>query len=177
MSNNKPSKLLWVDLEMTGLDVEKEVIIEVAAIVTDLHLGVISEPYHAVVKQPQEYLDNMDAWNKDHHGRSGLLSLIPDGKDPKVVEKELKDYIDYYFNKEPAILSGNSISQDRKFIEKYMPEVGYLLHYRMLDVTAWKVLMENRFNVKHQKKDVHRATDDIMESIAELKLYVKKVKP
>ena len=162
---------------MTGLDVEKEVIIEAAAIITDLEFNRLDE-YHAVVNQPQSYIDAMDAWNKEHHGKSGLIDLIPKGKAPEVVEKELCALARKHFpdqNNRPVI-AGNTIYQDRTFINKYFLKFADLLHYRMLDVSAWKIIMVNKFGIEHQKTNQHRALDDIVESIEELKAYIKYVK-
>jgi oligoribonuclease len=163
-------KLLWIDMEMTGLDVEKEVIIEVAAIVTDLNLNEI-ETYHSVVKQPQEYLDRMDDWNKKHHGSSGLSALVPTGREPGLVEEDLIRLTDKHFH-EAAVLAGNSIGQDRVFINKYFRRMATKLHYRMIDVSSWKVIFNERLKLKYEKKNSHRAVDDIRESIAELKYYL-----
>ncbi|MEZ4871642.1 MAG: oligoribonuclease [Bdellovibrionales bacterium] len=175
MKDDSLTKLLWIDMEMTGLDVEIEVPIEVAAVVTDMQLNQLGTPYHAVIRQPDDFIENMDDWNKTHHSQSGLLDRIPKGKQPDLVEKELCQFIDDHFDGQKAILCGNSIFQDRKFIDKYMPKVSDRLHYRLLDVTSWKIIMENCFDVSHDKKDAHRATDDIFESIEELKTYLKHV--
>lgn len=164
-------RILWLDLEMTGLHVEKEVIIEAAAIVTDLNFNSL-EQYHAIVKQPQKYLDAMDDWNKEHHSASGLIDKIPFGKEPEVVEEELCQLIHRHFKGNSAVLAGNSISQDRNFISKYFPRVKALLHYRMLDVTAFKVIFKNIYGIDYEKKNSHRALDDIVESIEELKHYM-----
>jgi len=167
-------RLFWVDMEMTGLDVEKEVIIEVAAIVTDLNLEPIHN-YHSVVKQPQHYLSNMDDWNSKHHRESGLLSLIPSGRSPDQVENDLLAIVDEFFPDERAVIAGNSISQDRLFIDKYFRRLSQRLHYRMLDVTAWKVVFANMYGIVHKKANAHRAVDDIRESIGELKLYLSYI--
>ena len=164
-------KLLWLDMEMTGLNVDKEVPIEIGAIVTAWDLEPI-EDYHAIIKQPQKYLDAMDDWNKKHHGESGLVAMIPKGKEPSVVEAELCAFVKKHFGDDPAILAGNSISQDRLFIAKYLPKLNALLHYRMMDVTAWKIVMQAKYNAKFDKKNPHRAVDDIKESIAEFKYYL-----
>jgi oligoribonuclease len=169
-------KLLWLDMEMSGLDVERERILEVAAIVTDLDFREI-EDYHAVVRQPRETLERMDDWNRKHHGASGLTEqVLASGRDQEEVERELVALVRRRIG-EPAVLAGNSIGQDRLFINKYMPEFAKSLHYRMLDVTAWKVIMNAKFGVKYEKKNAHRAVDDIRESIAELQLYLAQVKP
>lgn len=179
-ADKKPEKklpgLLWLDMEMSGLDVEKERILEVAAIVTDLDFREI-ETYHAIVKQPREVLDRMDDWNRKHHGESGLIEqVLTVGRDERDVENELIGIVNRRFG-EPAVLAGNSISQDRSFINRYMPQLARALHYRMLDVTAWKILMNEKFSVKYEKKNAHRAVDDIRESIAEMQLYLEQVRP
>jgi oligoribonuclease len=174
----KVSKLFWIDLEMTGLDVDKEVIIECAAVITDFDFKVL-ETYETVVKQDQKYLDSMDSWNKEHHGHSGLTAKVPNGKESQVVETDLTQMIDRHFITEEErrpVLCGNSISQDRLFITKYWQNLDRKLHYRMLDVTAWKVVFNNKWNIKFDKQDKHRALDDIQESIAELKFYMEQFK-
>lgn len=167
---------LWVDLEMSGLDVQKCRILEVAAIVTDGNFKPLEE-YHSVVFQPQAVLDAMDEWCTENHGKSGLTALVPKGKKEDQVEKELLALIDKYFKKEERpILSGNSIGQDRKFIDQYMPALSKKLHYRMLDVTSYKVVFQDRFQITYNKKGTHRALDDIHESIAELNHYLAHFK-
>ncbi len=156
---------------MTGLDVEKEVIIEVAAVVTDLKFNILDQ-YHSVVKQPQKYLDNMDDWNTKHHKASGLTEKIPNGKEPSLVEEELIQFIEKNFSGERPVLCGNSISQDRLFINKYWTRLAERLHYRMLDVSSWKIIMNSVFQKVYHKTNSHRAVDDILESIGELKYYL-----
>jgi oligoribonuclease len=163
--------LLWLDMEMTGLDVQKERIIEVAAIVTDKDLIPI-DSFESVVFQEQKFLDAMDDWNTKQHNESGLVDKIPSAPSSEEVERKLCDFVKKHFKGEPAILSGNSIGQDRKFIDAYMPELAKLLHYRLLDVTSWKIVMGPKFNVEYEKKESHRALDDIKESIAELKTFI-----
>ncbi|MDX9730804.1 MAG: oligoribonuclease [Bdellovibrionales bacterium] len=169
------TKMLWLDMEMTGLDVEREVPIEVAGIIVDLNFNEL-ETYHAVIRQPQERLDGMDNWNKEHHGASGLLALIPNGQDMAAVERDLIQFVDRHFQGEPAVLCGNSIGQDRLFINKYFPQLNRKLHYRMLDVTSWKVVFQTLYGIKFDKKNTHRAVDDIRESIAELRHYMRFIK-
>ncbi len=169
-------KLLWIDLEMTGLEVEREVIIECAAIVTDMDFNPL-DTYHAVLKQDQKYIDAMDDWNTKHHTDSGLVAQIPNGKAPALAEKDLMDLCKKHFIKDRVVLAGNSIGQDRLFINKYWKDLAKLLHYRMLDVTSWKILMKSKFNVAYEKKGTHRALDDIQESINELKHYMSFVRP
>ena len=163
-------------MEMSGLDVNKEVILEVAAIITDLNFTE-SETFEAVLTQPQSYLDNMDDWNKEHHSKSGLLAKVPMGKEPSYVERKLIDLVDKHFPdpKDKPMLAGNSISQDRLFIDKYMKDFSKRLHYRMLDVTSWKIIFKNKFNHEYKKTNQHRALDDIRESIQELQYYTSLI--
>jgi len=171
----KPTKLLWVDLEMTGLDPNNHVIIEVAALVTDFDFKTLAK-YDAVISQPDEKLSNMNEWSAVQHKNSGLIEKIhQSGKKEDQVIKDLVEFIKVNFKGEPAILAGNSIYNDRKFIEKHWPEVTELLHYRMLDVTSFKILMENKLENKFHKKDSHRASDDIRASIDELEFYLDKL--
>ncbi len=171
------NRLLWLDMEMTGLDVNKEVIIEVAAIVTDLNFAELAT-FETVVKQPQKYLESMDKWNTEHHAKSGLTAKVPNGMAPDQVEAKLMDMVKKYFPQanEKPILAGNSIMQDRLFIDKYMPEFSKALHYRMVDVSSWKVIMNNKFKFTYKKANNHRALDDIRESIQELRAYCDKLK-
>jgi oligoribonuclease len=170
-------KLFWIDLEMTGLEVAREVILECAVIITDLEFSTL-ETYHSIIKQDQVYLDAMDEWNKKHHGDSGLTAQIPTGKLPKIVENDLVDLCKRHFPdpKNRPVLAGNSISQDRLFINKYWPAFAGLLHYRMLDVTSWKIILKDKYNISYEKKGTHRALDDIQESINELKHYLSFIK-
>ena len=181
MSYEKISHLYWLDLEMSGLDVNKEVIIEAACIVTDLNFKEL-EAFETVVKQPQSYLDGMDAWNTEHHGKSGLTAKVPTGMEPDAVEFRLISMIDRHFPESTTnpklrpILAGNSIAQDRLFIEKHMPRLAARLHYRMLDVSSWKIMFNNKFDRVYKKQNAHRALDDIRESIGELRYYLDQIK-
>jgi len=170
-------KLFWIDLEMTGLDIQKEVVIEVAALVTDFDFAVLDE-WETVVRQPQSFLAAMDDWNKKHHGESGLTTKVPQGMPPQEVEQHLIAMLEKNFvgAKEKPILCGNSIGQDRLFLAKYFQNFEARLHYRMLDVSSWKVIFNNKYNLKYQKKNSHRALDDIRESIEELKFYLSYMK-
>ncbi len=184
LSSAKPNdgieKLLWLDMEMTGLDVNKEVVIEVACIITDLNFKEI-ETFETVVKQPQSYLDKMDEWNTEHHGKSGLTAKVPFGMEPSAVEYKLTSMIDTHFpnwqkdKKYRPILAGNSIAQDKLFIDTYFKKVSERLHYRVLDVSSWKIIFNSKFNYFYKKQNAHRALDDIRESIGELRFYMDKV--
>lgn len=173
----KKAKLLWVDLEMTGLEPDKDKILEVAAIATDMQLNEIAT-YEAVVKVDEDLMKSRmvgDFWEKNSKSRDALIAQNKDGKSAKEVEKELIDFIDKYFG-ETIYLAGNSIHQDRKFIEREMPELNKKLHYRMLDVSAWKIYFENALGKKFTKPENHRALDDINGSIEELKWYLTFLK-
>jgi oligoribonuclease len=169
----KPTKLLWIDLEMTGLDASKDVILEIAAEVTDFEFKTLAS-YEALVKHPDEVLDNMAEWPKQQHGISGLTERVrAQGRPEEEVKHELVGFIKAQFGDEPAILAGNSIHNDRLFIKKWWPEIDQLLHYRMLDVTSFKILMQGKYDYEYEKNDTHRAFDDIQASIAELQHYLE----
>ena len=164
-------KILWIDLEMTGLDPDKEAIIEAAAIVTKAQTPFEElDHFQCVVRQHQEFIDNMDKWNSKVHKASGLLDLIPNGKTNEEAEAALLEFTQKHF-KEPAVIAGNSISQDRAFIKKHFKKLEEKLHYRMLDVTAWKLIFEEQ-KISFDKKNRHRALSDIQESIEEMKFYL-----
>lgn len=168
-----PTKLLWVDLEMTGLDPEKDVIVEIAVEVTDFDFRTLAS-YEAVISQPESKLETMNDWSQKQHAESGLLERIrARGRPEKEVIHELVGFIKAQFGNEPAILAGNSIHNDRGFIRFWWPDVEALLHYRMLDVSSFKILMQTKYGIEFKKKDVHRAFDDIQASIAELQQYLQ----
>lgn len=170
-----PTKLLWVDLEMTGLDPQKDVILEIAAEITDFDFKTLAS-YESTVQQKREtVLARMQAniWWKDFPAnRDEFVNKLGDGKPLKEVEKELIALVEEHFGSEPAVLAGNSIHNDRGFIAHWWPELDLKLHYRMLDVSSFKVLMQGKFGEKFEKKEVHRAFDDIQASIAELQHYL-----
>ena len=166
-----------MDLEMTGLDSAKDKILEVAAIATDMQLNEIAR-YEAVVKVDEGLMKSRmvgDFWEKNSKSRDALIAQNETGKPVKEVEKELLDFINKNCSKE-LYLAGNSIHQDRKFIEREMPEVNKLLHYRMLDVSSWKIYFEKAKHKKFTKPENHRALDDINGSIEELKWYLTFLK-
>lgn len=171
-----PTKLLWVDLEMTGLDAEQDVILEVAAEITDFDFKTLAS-YEACVKQPRDVVvDRMrkNTWWADFPAnRDSFVDKLDDGKPSEQVERELMALIEQQFSTEPAVLAGNSIHNDRNFIKQWWPALDLKLHYRMLDVSSFKVLMQGKYDVGFEKKEVHRAFDDIQASIAELQFYLE----
>ncbi|RZA05615.1 MAG: oligoribonuclease [Proteobacteria bacterium] len=163
---------LWIDMEMSGLEVSQCRILEVAAIVTDGDFKAL-DTYEAIVYQEPKVLEAMDAWCTKQHGESGLTAAVASGKPEPLVEQELLAFIEKHFKPaERPVLCGNSIGQDRKFIDAYMPALAKRLHYRMVDVTSFKVVLQDRIAGEFKKNDSHRALGDIEESIAELKHYL-----
>jgi len=170
------TKLLWVDLEMTGLDTDHHVIVEIAAKVTDWNFTTLAT-YDAIITHPEDVLARSHPWALDQHTKSGLMERIRhDGRSEADVITEFVQFIHEHFGEEPAVLAGNSIHSDRSFIKKWWPEVNALLHYRMLDVSSWKLVMQGKYNVAFDKGETHRAEDDIQESIAELQFYLDWLK-
>lgn len=170
-----PKKLLWVDLEMTGLDAEQDVILEVAAEVTNFEFKTLAS-YEARVKQPRDLVvERMQKniwWKEYPANRDEFVSKLEEGKSSEQVEHELIALIEEHFDGEPAILAGNSIHNDRNFIKQWWPALDLKLHYRMLDVTSFKIIMQGKYGEEFEKKEVHRAFDDIQASIAELQSYL-----
>ncbi len=167
--------LLWIDLEMTGLDDTRDSILELAAVVSDYNLKTLEE-FHRIVYQPQSVLDGMNDWCKKTHGESGLTAAVPHGTPLQQVESGMIALLDRHFGKEDkVVLAGNSIGNDRRFIARYMPELEKRLHYRMVDVSSFKEVFRERYGVQFQKGNNHRAIDDIHESIRELEHYLSFV--
>jgi oligoribonuclease len=175
------AKLLWVDLEMTGLDAENDVILEVAAIATDWDFKEIAT-YEGIVKNEDMTLEermnaNSVFWEANSDSKEGLLSQNMHGKELSEVEDDLLRFIkDNFDDESPVLLAGNSIHMDRRFIVAQWPRLDACLHYRMLDVSAWKVVFEGKFKKKFPKPEEHRALGDIRGSIMELQYYLKKVR-
>lgn len=171
--------LVWIDLEMTGLEPETDVVLEIATIVTDKNLNILAEGPVLAIYQTDEILNNMDQWCIDTHGKSGLTQRCRDSKvtEQQAVEQSIA-FLMQYVEKGVSPLCGNTIGQDRRFLVKYMPELEAYFHYRNIDVSSikelvrrWKPELLNGFH----KKGVHLALDDIRESIAELVYYRQHV--
>jgi oligoribonuclease len=174
--NAVPTKLLWMDLEMTGLDPAKDVILEVAAEITDFDFKTLGN-YEAIARQDQdtvvERMRKNTWWADFPENRDEFVRKTAGGKPLQQIEEELIELVEQQFGAEPAVLAGNSIHNDRNFIRQWLPQLDLKLHYRMLDVSAWKVFMQGKYGVVFEKKEVHRAFDDIQASIAELQHYLE----
>lgn len=169
--NKLPKKLLWIDLEMTGLEPTTDRIIEIGVIVTDFDFNEI-DSYEAVIKQDLDSLD-LDDWIKQNLTK--LLTQVPNGKDEQKVVADVINMIDKNFDDAPVLLAGNSIHQDRRFIRQWWPDLEARLHYRMLDVSSFKVWMMGKHGKVFHKPEQHRALEDIRGSIEELQSYVDQL--
>lgn len=170
-----PGVLVWIDMEMTGLDPDVDAILEIASLVTDNDLTVLAEGPVLAIHQAEQLLAGMDAWNVEHHTASGLVERVR--RSPvSVTEAQALTlgFVQRYAEKHAAPLCGNTVWQDRRFLKRYMPTLEDWLHYRIVDVSTvkelarrWKPELVERF----KKRNTHRALDDIRESVAELKYY------
>lgn len=171
-------RLVWIDLEMTGLDPDAERIIEIAVLITDGQLELVAEGPEFVVHQSDELLAGMDAWNTKHHGGSGLTDKVKASTISEAeAEAQVLAFVKEHTKKRKAPLAGNSIHQDRRFLVRYMPTLDAWLHYRNVDVSTVKELVgrwyPKAYAKRPQKEASHRAMDDIRESISELQYYRK----
>lgn len=167
-------EMVWIDLEMTGLDLATESIIEIATIITDGELNIIAEGPNLAIKVSEELIANMDDWNTTHHTSSGLVDRIrSEGVSLGEAIKQTCEFLEQNIELGKAPLCGNSIHNDRAFLAKEMPEVLDLLHYRIVDVSTIKELVKRWYpNLeRYRKKEAHRALDDIIESVEELRHY------
>jgi oligoribonuclease len=179
----KTAKVLWMDLEMTGLDPIEDRILEVAVIATDWDFNEIAT-YEGIIKVGPRLVERRmkvvakDFWDANLVARDGLIKQnLELGRSGRVIENELLAFIDEHFDPEkPVLLAGNSIHQDRRFIANEWGRLDARLHYRMLDVSAWKVVFEGKYKKKFAKPEEHRALGDIRGSIMELKYYQTKLK-
>lgn len=170
-----PGRLVWIDLEMTGLDPGKHVIIEIATLITDGDLNVLAEGPNLAIARTEEELAEMDAWNVATHTRSGLLDRIKnEGVTIEEAERQTLAFVRRWVARRTSPLAGNSIGQDRRFLVLEMPKLEMYLHYRNLDVSTIKELAKRWYRTgptPPEKKQAHQALDDILESVEELRWY------
>ncbi len=169
-------RLFWLDLEMSGLNPAQDRILEAAAVISSIRLEILDR-YETPVYQAPEILSGMGAWCRQHHAASGLTARVSQGISEEMLDASLCDLADRYFQSNPVILAGNSIAQDRRFIDRWLPRFSQRLHYRMLDVSSFKIVFMNLFNVSFRKDNSHRALDDVLESMAELRYYIAAIDP
>lgn len=170
-----PSQLVWIDLEMTGLDPDRDVIIEIATIITDKHLNILAEGPVLAIYQEDSILATMDDWNQTHHGQSGLIDRVKASKVNEAnAEQQTLAFLKQWLPEGASPICGNSIGQDRRFLCRYMKQLEAFFHYRNLDVSTLKELVARwapQLQDGFVKKEAHRALDDIIESIEELRYY------
>ena len=167
-------RLVWIDLEMTGLDVTRESIIEIATVVTDGHLNILAIGPNLAVSVPSHLLDEMDEWNTSHHTSSGLVERVrSQGVSCEDAERQTLEFLRNWVPEGSAPLCGNSVWNDKRFMEKEMPNLVNYLHYRMIDVSTIKELARRWYpsTPRYEKKGAHLALDDILESIEELRYF------
>ena len=164
-------RMFWLDMEMTGLDPAVHRILEAAVVITDLRFEVKATWDSAVFQEPA-VLAGMDEWCTKTHGASGLSARVPHGITEQALDETLCRLAREQCPGGGVVLCGNSIGQDRKFVEAFLPAFSKVLHYRMLDVSSFKLVFENRYGRKFKKKNKHEAVGDILESIEELRFYL-----
>ena len=169
------SNLIWVDMEMTGLDPDRDVVIEIATIVTDTHLNTLAEGPVIAVRQSEARLQAMDEWNTTHHTRSGLVDRVrSSAHDEQLAAEETIAFLQQWVPPGASPMCGNTICQDRRFMVRHLPQLEAYFHYRNLDVSTLKILMQRwrpELEAGFLKTGTHLALDDIRESINEMRYY------
>jgi len=175
MTNDKSTNLVWIDLEMTGLDTTQDHIIEIATIVTDKALNELAEGPVLAIHQPAAVMDGMDEWNTRQHGKSGLTErVLQSTLQLAAAERQTLDFLGEFVDAGASPICGNSICQDRRFLAREMPLLEAFFHYRNLDVSTLKILVQlwaPDLMAGVKKSNEHRALADIRDSIAELRYY------
>jgi oligoribonuclease len=175
MAMQHPDNLIWIDLEMTGLDPDSDLVIEIATIVTDSELNTLAEGPVIAVHQEDAVLQGMDEWNTTHHTRSGLVARVRASEIDEAAAQEMTlDFLQQWVPAGASPMCGNTICQDRRFLARYLPRLEAWFHYRNLDVSTLKILMQRwrpELEAGIRKTSTHQALDDIRESIAELRYY------
>jgi oligoribonuclease len=173
-----PNNLLWIDMEMSGLNPDGDRVLEVAIVITDSQLNTVAEAPVKVVHQPDEVLDRMDSWNKSMHKKTGLIDKVKAAtQDEAAVEGEMIAFLSRYIAPNTSPMCGNSICQDRRFLARHMPRLEAFFHYRNLDVSTLKELARRwkpGIMAGLTKQGKHEALADIYDSIEELKYYREK---
>ncbi len=174
-----PRNLVWIDLEMTGLRPESHLIIEIATVVTNSSLEIVARGPEIAIRQPEEALAAMDEWNTQHHTASGLLERVrASAYTTADAERETLDFVRQWAPERASPICGNSICQDRRFLYRHMPDLERWFHYRNLDVSTIKVLAScwaPEVAEGFVKANAHRAGEDVVESIRELRYYRKRL--
>jgi oligoribonuclease len=175
MADKQDNLLVWVDMEMSGLNPATDVVLEVAILLTNKDLEIVAEGPQLIVQQPAELFTKMDSWNQEHHTKSGLWQSVLDSQVTlQEAEEAVFNFLQQHVGPRQSPLCGNSIAQDRMFLMNYMPRVNEYLHYRMIDVSTIKELVKRWYPggpAAPAKANQHRALDDIRESINELRFY------
>lgn len=176
--DDKRKRMVWIDLEMTGLDIERESIIEIATVITDSELNIVAEGPNLAIRVNEELLAGMDDWNTRHHHGSGLVERIHnEGVAVEDAELQTIEFLKQWIEPGTAPLCGNSVWNDRQFLAKEMPTLLEMLHYRMVDVSTIKELSRRWYPdvSRYNKKGAHRALDDILESVEELRYFREEI--
>lgn len=174
MDNNH---LIWLDLEMTGLNPNHDEILEIAMVITDSDLNIIAEMPSIAIKHSPELFNHLDEWNTKHHTASGLIErCLKSEINMAEAEQKALSFVKEYLSPNISPMCGNSIGQDRRFLFRLMPQLERFFHYRNIDVSTIKELAKRWYpNIEFQKKNLHTALSDIHESIAELRFYREKL--